>query len=248
MHTVTVTHRRCGRAARCSSGTAARARRRADAATDEEELDEGPSPIAPEVKELLWGLGAFLVFLVLMRLCLVPKVKKGMDGALRHDPRRARDAPTRLARRGQARGRRVPGSWPRCGPRPRHAIDAARRQLEAERAERLAEVNAAHRRAPRRRRGRGRSGQGGRPRQTVDDAVVDVAAADRRAEHRPAPDEAAVRRVVADVVECGGRSMSRLAAAARRRRGGRRRAHRPDPPLDLAGGLRDLFGGARPRS
>jgi F-type H+-transporting ATPase subunit b len=44
-----------------------------------EELDEGPSPIAPEFKELLWGFGAFLVFLVLMRLWLVPKVKQGME-------------------------------------------------------------------------------------------------------------------------------------------------------------------------
>ena len=44
----------------------------------EGEPDEGPSPIAPEPKELLWGLGAFLVLLVAMRLWLVPKVKQGM--------------------------------------------------------------------------------------------------------------------------------------------------------------------------
>ena len=45
----------------------------------EEELDEGPSPIAPEVKELVWGGGAFVVFAVLMRLYLYPKLKKGMN-------------------------------------------------------------------------------------------------------------------------------------------------------------------------
>ena len=45
----------------------------------EETLDEGPSPIAPELKELLWGFGAFAVFLILMRLWLVPKVKRGME-------------------------------------------------------------------------------------------------------------------------------------------------------------------------
>ena len=43
------------------------------------EPDTGPSPISPEPKELLWGLGAFLVLLIAMRLYLVPKVKKGMD-------------------------------------------------------------------------------------------------------------------------------------------------------------------------
>ena len=42
---------------------------------------------APEPKELLWGFGAFAVFLILMRLWLVPKVKQGHGGALRHDPR-----------------------------------------------------------------------------------------------------------------------------------------------------------------
>ena len=47
-------------------------------AEESEELDEGPSPITPESKELLWGLGAFLVFLVIMRLYLFPKVKAGM--------------------------------------------------------------------------------------------------------------------------------------------------------------------------
>ncbi|MDP5087383.1 MAG: hypothetical protein NWP41_01695, partial [Ilumatobacteraceae bacterium] len=38
----------------------------------------GPNPISPEVKELVWGAGSFIVFLILMRLFLVPKVRKGM--------------------------------------------------------------------------------------------------------------------------------------------------------------------------
>jgi hypothetical protein len=49
------------------------------AQAEESSADEGPSPIAPELKELLWGFGAFAVFLILMRLWLVPKVKRGMD-------------------------------------------------------------------------------------------------------------------------------------------------------------------------
>lgn len=39
----------------------------------------GPNPIAPENKELFWGAGTFLVFLFIMRVFLVPKVKKGME-------------------------------------------------------------------------------------------------------------------------------------------------------------------------
>ena len=47
--------------------------------TTEEQLDEGPSPIAPELKELLWGAGAFIVLAILVRVFLFPRLKKGMD-------------------------------------------------------------------------------------------------------------------------------------------------------------------------
>lgn len=48
------------------------------ASTTEAE-DKGPSPIAPEVKELIWGGGAFIVLFVLMQTILFPRLKKGMD-------------------------------------------------------------------------------------------------------------------------------------------------------------------------
>ena len=51
--------------------------------TTEEELDEGPSPILPEGKELLWSAGAFVVLAILVRLFLFPRIKKGMDA--RHE-------------------------------------------------------------------------------------------------------------------------------------------------------------------
>jgi F-type H+-transporting ATPase subunit b len=37
------------------------------------------NPIAPEMKEIVWGFGSFLVFVVLMRLFLYPRLRKGMD-------------------------------------------------------------------------------------------------------------------------------------------------------------------------
>jgi F-type H+-transporting ATPase subunit b len=39
---------------------------------------EAPNPILPVGNELWWGLGSFLVLLVLMRVWLFPKVKNGM--------------------------------------------------------------------------------------------------------------------------------------------------------------------------
>jgi len=43
------------------------------------ECGPGPSPIIPEMKELVWGAGAFIVFALLMRFFLFPRLKKGMD-------------------------------------------------------------------------------------------------------------------------------------------------------------------------
>jgi len=44
-----------------------------------EEVDEGPSPIVPEIRELVWTAGAFVVFALLMRYLLYPRVRRGMD-------------------------------------------------------------------------------------------------------------------------------------------------------------------------
>ena len=37
-----------------------------------------PGPIMPELKELYWGAGSFVVFAILMRVVLYPRLKKGM--------------------------------------------------------------------------------------------------------------------------------------------------------------------------
>lgn len=50
-----------------------------EATATEAESTSAPNPIAPEGKELIWGAGSFLVFLVIMRVYLFPKLKKGMD-------------------------------------------------------------------------------------------------------------------------------------------------------------------------
>ncbi len=50
--------------------------------------DKGPSPIAPEIKELAWGSGAFIVLFVAMRFVLYPRLKQGVEqryGKIRGD-------------------------------------------------------------------------------------------------------------------------------------------------------------------
>lgn len=104
------------------------------------EADAGPSPITPELKELAWGAGAFIVLAVVMRYVLFPRLREGMHAryesiqqgftdadALRDAARtEVADYDKALASvKAEAKGR----------------IDAARETLDAERQARLADVN-----------------------------------------------------------------------------------------------------------
>jgi F-type H+-transporting ATPase subunit b len=123
-----------------------------DAATDEhateaggeahtEEVDEGPSPIAPEVKELAWGAGAFIVLAIVLRYVAFPKLRKGMTA--RYDSIRQgfEDADTLRA---DARGAVAQYEQALAGVKAEAAavVDAARQQLESVRPARNTEVNA----------------------------------------------------------------------------------------------------------
>jgi len=105
-----------------------------------EEVDEGPSPIAPEVKELAWGAGAFIVLAVVLRYVAFPRLRKGMTA--RYDSIRQgfEDADSLRA---DARGAVAQYEQALAGVKAEAAavVDAARQQLESERQARLAEVN-----------------------------------------------------------------------------------------------------------
>ena len=111
--------------------------------THEEETvveDKGPSPIAPELKELAWGAGAFIVLFVLMRVWLFPRLKKGMDaryGKIRGDHETA-DA-TRAAANAEVAEYEAEIAIVKAQAAGR--IEAARGVLEGERTAALAEVN-----------------------------------------------------------------------------------------------------------
>jgi F-type H+-transporting ATPase subunit b len=109
----------------------------AEASTEE---DKGPSPIAPEVKELAWGAGSFVVLFVLMRLVLFPRVKKGMQaryGKIRDDHETADSV------RAQARAEVAAYEQELAAVKAEAArrIDAVRQTLEAERVAAIAEAN-----------------------------------------------------------------------------------------------------------
>jgi F-type H+-transporting ATPase subunit b len=103
--------------------------------------DKGPSPIAPEVKELVWGGGSFIVLFVLMRLFLFPRLKKGMDaryGKIRGDHEAAEA--TRAA--ALAEVAEYENELAAIKAEARQRVDAARQILESERSAALAEANA----------------------------------------------------------------------------------------------------------
>lgn len=103
--------------------------------------DKGPSPIAPEVKELAWGAGSFIVLFVLMRLVIFPRLKKGMDaryGKIRGDHETAEA--TREAAKAEIAEYEAALAAVKAESRDR--VDAARQTLETERAAALNEANA----------------------------------------------------------------------------------------------------------
>jgi F-type H+-transporting ATPase subunit b len=169
--------------------------------TTTEELDEGPSPIAPEGKELLWGLGAFLVFLAAMRLYLFPKVKQGMQaryGKIRDGHERAES----LREAAQAEVAEYRSAVAAVEAEAAGRVDAARQELEQERAERLAAANATI--AERRTTAAAEiDAAKAAARGSVDDAVADVAARAVELSTGRRPDDETVRRAIAEVAGAG---------------------------------------------
>ena len=200
MKTVIVTHTGAGGFA-ISFPQTAQDEATSDAAAHEEELDEGPSPIAPEVKELLWGFGAFAVFFLLMRYYLVPKVKKGMEaryGSIRGEHETA-DSIRAAAQRDVAD---YQAAQAEIRAQATARIDTARAELESIRSARLGEVNAAV--ASRRAAAIAEAEAAhAAARSQIEVAVADVASRAAELTVGRAPDSASVRQAVATVMGGG---------------------------------------------
>jgi F-type H+-transporting ATPase subunit b len=117
-----------------------------DLLTTEEEgeahtaVEEGPGPIIPELKELYWGAGSFVLFALLMRFFLFPRLKKGMEA--RYQGIRS-DHESADAERASARTEVADYEAQLAGVKAEAAtrLEAVRQQLETERQAKIAELN-----------------------------------------------------------------------------------------------------------
>ncbi|HNJ97860.1 MAG TPA: ATP synthase F0 subunit B [Ilumatobacteraceae bacterium] len=104
-------------------------------------VSKDPGPILPEMKELAWGGGSFLVFALLMRFVLFPKVKKGMD-ARYHGIRSAHESADAERSAARAEVAEYEAQLAAIKAEAARTVEAARQTLEAERQAKLAQVNA----------------------------------------------------------------------------------------------------------
>lgn len=163
----------------------------------------GPNPIAPEGKELIWGAGSFLVFLVLMRVFLFPKLKKGMNArynGIQSDHEYA-DA-TRIGARTDVS--RYESALVEIRNQASARIDKARQMLDSERTAKIAEVNA---RIAQQRSAAESEASAARlaVRDQIAAAVATVAARTTQIAVGKNPDASVVQRAVAQAMEAGTR-------------------------------------------
>ena len=171
------------------------------AETGTEEEKPGPSPIVPEPKEIIWTSGAFVIFAVLMRYVLYPRLRKGMDARynLIRSGHEGADA-TRAAAKTEVADYEVELAGVKAEAATR--IDAARRTLEAERTERIAVVNgeiSAMRSAALAETEASRAAVQGQ----IESAVADVASRAIELAIGKGPDPTVVNRVVGEVMSVG---------------------------------------------
>lgn len=169
--------------------------------TTADQAAPGPNPIVPEVKEVAWGAGAFIVFAIVMRYVAFPRLKKGMDArynGIRSDHEQA-DA-TRAAAQTDVADYQAQLATVKAEAAGR--IDRARQELEAHRAARLATVNAEI--ADRRAAATAENEAARAAVQTqIQGAVADVSSSAIALAIGKSPDPAVVSRVVDDVMSAG---------------------------------------------
>ena len=170
---------------------------------EQSECGPGPSPILPEMKELAWSGGAFLVFAILMRYFLYPRLRKGMDA--RYNSIREGHENADAARSGaRSEVAQYEAAVVAAKVDAAKVIDAARATLETERNAKIAEANArinAKREAAQREAEAAKAAVRGQ----IESAVADVVTSAVEAATGKRPDSAAVSRAVTDVMSAGAR-------------------------------------------
>jgi F-type H+-transporting ATPase subunit b len=166
-----------------------------------DEAAPGPNPIVPEIKEVAWGAGAFIVFALVMRYLAFPKLKKGMDAryaGIQSDHEQA--AAARAA--AQSEVAEYQAQLASVKAEAAAQLDQARQELEAKRTARIAAANAEinERRAA-------ATAENDAARAAVQSqikgAVADVSSSAIRLAIGKDPDPTVVERVVDDVMSAG---------------------------------------------
>ncbi len=170
-------------------------------ATNPTECGPGPSPIIPEMKELAWGAGSFIVFALLMRFFLFPRLKKGMDSrynSIREGHENADS--TRASARSEVA--QYEAAVVAAKAEAAKVVDAARATLETER---QAAITAANARIATQREAAMAAADAARTagRSQVESAVVDVVSSAVEIATGKRPDGSAVSRAVADAMSAG---------------------------------------------
>lgn len=99
-----------------------------------------PNPITPELKELAWGAGSFVVFALLMRYYLFPRLKSGMD-ARYHGIQRDHEQAEQVKAAAQREVADYQAALASVRAEAATHVDRARQTLESERTAALAEAN-----------------------------------------------------------------------------------------------------------
>ena len=170
-------------------------------ASNPKECGPGPSPIIPEMKELAWGAGSFIVFALLMRFFLFPRLKKGMDSrynSIREGHENAEA--TRTSARSEVA--QYDAAVVAAKAEAAKVVDAARATLETER---QAAITAANARIATQREAAMAAADAARAagRSQVESAVVEVVSSAVEIATGKRPDGSAVSRAVADAMSAG---------------------------------------------
>lgn len=168
---------------------------------DKEAPSNDLNPIALEIKELVWGFGAFAVFAVLLRYAIWPALKSSIEA---REQRVTDDLAAAQAATTGAQGDVAEYEAQRAAARAeaqRH-VEEARATIEAERTARLAEANA---RIAERRAAAMAEVEAARKaaRADVESAVHSVAATAARLAAGREADPEVVRRAVAESMNAG---------------------------------------------
>lgn len=168
------------------------------AAAAEETLSKDPGPIVPELKELFWGAGSFIVLAIAMRFWLFPKLKQGMDA--RYEGIRS-DHESADRERASARSEVTDYESQLASAKAEGAgrVDSALQALEGERQTAIAELNA---RMNEQRVAAQAQADAARAavRDQIHSAVADVAGRAGELATGKRPDDAVVSRVVSEVM------------------------------------------------